>query len=234
MRPCNFSFLLLALTLSAGPVYADTVTWATWNAPTSTGASGSDTGTINGVGVTFNGEIDFANQSGVGALNYFAPTSTYTSAAVSNMSANGGIIAISGNSSNSYTFTFASPVTNLVLSEVSLGGGTMPVSYNFDEAFQILSCGPNGIFGGGCFTQNGNTLTGTEGDGTIEFAGTISSLSFTTTGHEAGGGSWNGFTIGTPDQINPNPVPEPATLALMSTGILGLAAAWRCKIGRVG
>jgi len=216
--------LLTLLATAASPAaFAGPISWTVWNACTP--SSGSATGTMGGVGVTYTGEIAFCHQSGVGNFNYFIPTSTYTSATVSNAPTDGGMIAISGTTAT-HTFTFASPVTNLVFSEVSLGQPSVPVTYNFSDPFTILSCGPNGVYGGGCITQSGNSMIGHEGDGTIEFAGTLSTLSFTVTGSEY----WNGFTIGTPGGSAPGPVPEPSTFVLLGTGLAGLLGAARRKL----
>jgi hypothetical protein len=215
MHKRTFCLLLLIVALAVCPAaFAGPVSWTVWSSCTP--SSGVDTGTMGGVGVTYTGEIDFCNQSGVGNFNYFIPTSTYTSSTVSNAPTDGGMIAISGTPAT-HTFTFSSPVTNLVLSEVSLGQPGLAVIYNFDEPFTILSCGPNGVFGGGCITQSGDSMIGNEGDGTIEFAGTFSSLSFTVTGSEF----WNGFTIGT--AASASPTPEPSTLVMLGTGLAGLA-----------
>ncbi len=54
-----------------------------------------------------------------------------------------------------------------------------------------------------------------------------------TFGNTAPGADWFGFdnlTIGTHEQIDPNPTPEPSTIILLSAGLLGLAA--RRKSGR--
>jgi PEP-CTERM motif len=218
----NRSLLLAALILALATcpaAFAGTVSWTVWNSC----APSSATGTMGGVGVTYSGEISFCHQSGVGNFNYFIPTSTYTSATASNAPTDGGMIAINGTPAT-HTFTFASPVTNLVLSEVSLGQPNLPVTYNFNDSFTILSCGPNGVFGGGCITQSGNSMIGHEGDGTIEFAGTLSSLSFTVTGSEF----WNGFTIGTVG--GSSPIPEPSTFVLLGTGLAGLLGAAKRKL----
>jgi len=95
--------LLTLLTIAASPAaFAGPISWTVWNACTP--SSESATGTMGGVGVTYTGEIAFCHQSGVGNFNYFIPTSTYTSATVSNAPTDGGMIAISGTTAT-HTFT---------------------------------------------------------------------------------------------------------------------------------
>ena len=230
MRMRNFGCMLITLTLAATPcAFADTVTWATINAP----VAGAITGTIGSVGYTYTGEMDFVNASNTGQYNYFTPLSTYTSSVDSNAPTDGGLIAITGNGVTTETFNFSTPVTGLILSEVSLGGGGgETTAYTFSDTFTVLSCGPGTAYGGGCFNQalgsTGNSvLSANEGDGTIEFAGTISSLTFTT----ADGEYWNGFDIGLlPQNSSPSPTPEPGTLLMVGTGLAGLVGAARRKL----
>jgi hypothetical protein len=220
MRIVSLRFLLSLLLLAVVPsAFADTVTWATWNQPTIINPiAGVVSGTIGSVGVTYVGEVQFVNASNTGAFNYFQPVSTYVGGVVGNAPTNGGMIAIDGNNGTTDTFTFSTPVTGLVLSEVSLGQTGIGTNYTFDSSFSIVACGPNITYGGGCITQSGNTMTGNEGDGTILFAGgPITSLSFTTADPEY----WNGFTIGLLPQ-GTSPVPEPGTMTLLGTGLLGL------------
>lgn len=174
-------FLSLLLLAAVPSAFADTVTWATWNTPTVVSPTvGVETGTIGSVNVTYTGEIQFVNASNVGNYNYFQPTSTYEGGAVSNASTNGGMIAIDGNPGVTDTFTFSTPVSGLVLSEVSLGQSGIGTNYTFNDGFSIVACGPNIIYGGGCITQSGDTMLGNEADGTIVFSGgPITSLSFT-------------------------------------------------------
>ena len=224
MRMRNLGPLVIILALAAAPrAFAGPVTYATWNAFP---GGNTETGTIGAVNFTYTGEIDFVHQSGVGNFNYFTPLSTYTSVTVPNAPTDGGILALSGNGTTN-TITFSTPVTGLILSEVSLGGFTK-TSYTFSDNFSILSCGPGIPFGGGCIQESGgNTMFAQEGDGTILFDGTLSSLSFTT----ANGEFWNGFTLGLSPNVGPPPtVPEPGTLTLLGTGLLGLAGVVRRKL----
>jgi PEP-CTERM motif-containing protein len=222
MRLSSLALALGSILLTAAPAaFADTVTWADWNA---LNKAGVETGSIGGVNVTYTGEISFVNASNAGNFNYFQPTSTYVGGVVGNASTNGGMIAVTGAPGITDTFNFSTAVTGLVLSEVSLGQFGIGTNYTFNDGFSIVACGPNTVYGGGCVTESGNTLIGHEGDGTIVFGGgPITSLSFTAANPEF----WNGFTIGLLPQESP--VPEPGTLALVGTGILGLISAAKRK-----
>ncbi len=178
---------------------------------------------MHGIGFIYTGEVSFVDASNAGNINYFTSLSTYTSSTVSNAATNGGLIAINGDGTRN-TITFSTPVTGLIFSEVSMGQAGVPTTYTFNDTFTVLSCGAGNPYGGGCFNQaagsTGNTLlSGHESDGTIEFDGAISSLSFTT----ANGEYWNGFDIGLLPQTSTTGVtPEVSTLALVGSGLFGL------------
>jgi hypothetical protein len=124
------------------------------------------------------------------------------------------MIAITGANLTVDTFTFSAPVTNPVMAIVSLGQSGIPVNYNFINApFTVLSDGP-GWWGGPGIIANigGDILQGTEGDGTIQFIGTYTSISWTASPN---GEYWNGFTVG-------SPVPLPGAVWLLGSGLAGL------------
>lgn len=106
------------------------------------------------------------------------------------------------------TLSFSTPITNPILDIVSLGAPGNPVSYLFSAAPTILSQGDAywGTCGiPPCLTTSGNTLSGQEADGVVEFVGTFSTLSWTTTGGE----NWNGFTLAVAGEAVAS-TPEPA------------------------
>jgi hypothetical protein len=223
----NFSYICLAAALACAPrAFADNVTYADWTSSTGSTVSG----TIGSVNVGYSGEISFSQLSNMSNFNYFMPTTTYTSSTVSNAPTDGGLIAIDGNGTTD-TFTFSTPVTGLIFSEVSMGQPGIGTTYTFDTPFTVLSCGPNSTYGGGCFDQAVGTtsyvLSGHESDGTIEFLGPISSLSFTTSNPEY----WNGFDIGVLPQST-SPTPEPSSLILLGTGLLSAAGLVRRRLVR--
>jgi PEP-CTERM motif len=206
--------------LLAGPsAQAQTINWTDWTSATA-GAPGSAAGSIvGGINVTYTGHLFGAQTSGGAAV--WTPSATYTSATVTNAPTpvNDVLEVGLGSDALTQTITFSSPVTNPVMSILSLGFFGNPTSWTFDRPFSILSSGA-GFFTGsnpvGSFAQSlGNVLTGDEGNGTVQFIGTFTSISWTTLNGE----SWTGFTVGAP--IVAASAPEPGTLALLSLGIVG-------------
>ena len=93
----------------------------------------------------------------------------------------------------------------------------------FSGPISILSQG-SGYWGNGTFSvTGGNTLIGTgEPHGVIQLIGTYTSFDFTDASE-----NWHGFTVGIQEVAPETTVPEPATYALMSVGLLSIAAVRR-------
>ena len=200
---------------------ATLINWVDWTSADSISA----TGTANGVTVDFTGNINPAAQTS-GGTNYWANnSSTYTSVPeVDNAPPDSDIIRLTGGSNTgTQTITFSIPVVDPVMAILSMGQFSIPVRYDFDTgvSFDILNVGP-GHFdgaGNGSLTElAGDVLEGREGHGLIQFNGTYSSISWTIPAAEF----WHGFQVGIADADGPDPIPEPATLALMSLGLAGL------------
>jgi len=122
------------------------------------------------------------------------------------------MVALAAASSN--TLTFSSALTNPIMAIVSMGRTNLPVSYDFDTSFSVLSEG-RGYWGDGWYTTSpGDILTGFEMLGVIQFLGTLSSISWTSTAE-----AWHGFTLGL---ASPVAVAEPSMLVLLGLGLVGM------------
>ena len=207
----------LAAVLSA-TANAATIDWTSWSSTFSTDpSSGSATGTAGSVGVSYSGELEnlfFGYPS-------WGPNGTFNGGTISNAPpAAGGIIQLlGGNGAITDTITFSKPVTDPVLAIWSLGASGTTASFVFplSEPFAVESGGPSNEYGGSAIVKDGNSVVGAEGNGTIQFLGTFSQISWTNPGYE----NWYGFTTGVAA------VPEPATWAMMLVGFGGLGAAMR-------
>ncbi len=121
------------------------------------------------------------------------------------------------NVNSDWTATFSNPVSDLLLYPVfwrgNAAGGPDPVTYEFDQAFTILS----GLAGA---TVVGNTLSAPQNafyNGVIQFSGPVSSLTVNTS---ATGSSQQGLTFGV-DTTPTATTPEPGTiLGLLAVGSL--------------
>ena len=201
------------LMFAAVPSLASVVTWTDWTSATP-GSSGVAAGTIGTIGVTYRGEIAFA-QLGSG-INYWTEGSPapYTgNAVVSNAPTPSEMIATNF-ADATRTIVFSTPVLNPILAIVSQGRLSLPVTYDFDKSFSVLSEG-QGYWGDGSYVLGaGDILIGSEFHGVLQFSGLISSISWSSSPDEY----WHGFTVGVA-----NPVPEPGTMMLLGSGLVGLA-----------
>lgn len=206
--------LAIAAAASIAQANAAVVTWTDW-ATTSSGSLNFPGGSV---GVTLSstpgsiiGLDTTDNYYNNGFTGGTAPSGTY-----------GGLIPsdlIQVDRPGTFTLNFATPVVNPYLALVSVGQPGYGVTYDFGaSSFSVVSFGPN-YWGYGGYSTSGNKFTGTEFNGVLQFAGTYSSLSFTTDPNE----NWHGFNVGATSAV-----PEPSTyLAGMSAlGMLGLFG-WR-------
>ncbi len=112
------------------------------------------------------------------------------------------------------TITFSHPVTDPVFAIWSFGQKGIDASFNFNAPFTIEQGGPSNEYGGMSITNpSGNNAYGVEGNGTIQFNGTFSSISWTNPVYEY----YYGFTVGLQSAV-----PEPSTWAMMILGFVGL------------
>lgn len=197
---------LACMAAGAAPNTFSYTTWATATASGSTTSSpGSAAGTLvigsQTVNVTYTGDVaavnDYPSLTEVGSgatFDYWNPASTFTNSTVANVPSNDSVIGLDENPGFTNTVTFSPPVVNPIMDILSLGNGGTTITYTFSATPVLLGQGPQSNFGGcsGCLVLNGNSLMGTEGDGVIEFVGTFSSISWTTSGTN----DENGFTIG--------------------------------------
>jgi hypothetical protein len=222
------SRIMGALILCAAvPTFGATISWTTWmSQPTSTTVNGTLTVGSTPVSVTYTGEVAFTQLNGTGT-DYFLPVTTFTAPPTVSNAPPSDMIAIDG-TATVHTIQFGTTVVNPIIDIVSLGRPSIGTQYIFTlgagQSMSILNQGPSAGFGGcnTCLSLSGTTLTGTEGDGVIQFIGNFDSLSWTGANPEF----WNGFTVGATD-IHPN-VPEPATWGMMLlAAIAGIPAALR-------
>ncbi|MEO7455013.1 MAG: PEP-CTERM sorting domain-containing protein [Gemmatimonadaceae bacterium] len=212
MKISRIAAIAAVVAAAAAPATASAQTWTTWTSAT----PGIFNGVLNGSSVTFTGNYVGGNLSS-GGTDYYNPSGAYTQGGLTSPNTGGNVGFIQFDSPVTGSLTFGSPVSNLYMALISVGQPGYGVTYTFDQAFTVLSNNNTSCayWGCGSYTVAGNTLTGYEFSGTLQFAGTFNSLSVTTDPNE----NWHGMTVG----ADVTATPEPASLVLMGTGLAGIA-----------
>lgn len=219
--------IALAATVAAAPAGAQGV-WTDWTSFTP--AAGANPAMLMGsmtfagpqvVAVTYTGEV-YGYQTACGN-DYWTPDATYDAPGISAPTNCDLIQLVGGAGTGLHTLTFSQPVVNPFMAILSLGGGNA-ATYNFNAPFDVVSQG-QGAFGNGTLTElAGDIVSGQEGNGTIQFQGTFTSISWTVPTGE----TWHGFTVGAAGIGSlQTSVPEPSTVALLGIGMVGVGAVAR-------
>ena len=223
---------LLGATLLAGfaqPTQAQV--WADWTDLVFSSTLGSGAGTIG-----FGGEVvdvRYTGQVVSGPSQTACGTPWFWQGGVTPWPAYSGVvtppppcdmIAITGATAapTLHTIVFSRPVVDPFFAIVSLGQGGIGVQYDFTVPFDIIDQG-QGHWGSGPLTElAGDVVQGNEGHGILQFSGTVTTLSWTAGPSEF----WHGFTVGA---LRPGTsvTPEPLSIALLGTGLAGIAGAAR-------
>jgi PEP-CTERM motif len=224
-----------AFVAMAQPASAAVVYWTDWiSATVGSPTGGSAGGTISLPGgttitVTYSGEVTSEtaiNGSATSGYPSWLPATTYADGTVvQDAPTYRDIIAQNGGAGTGVnTITFSQPITDPVMAIWSLGDGNDDANYTFSgaEPFTIIAGGPSNEYGGSSIVPNGgaDSVTGAEGNGTLQFVGTYKQITFTNTKFE----NWYGFTLGV-DGLAPPAIPEPSTWAMMLIGFAGLGYA---------
>ena len=216
MRAAMLGCVLSVTTLFATATFAAT-TWTDWTSAT-VGNPGSAAGTLNGVQVTYSGEVGGSVLNGTS--NIWAPNTSFIGGTVTTSpSIVGDDIRLVGAFTGTNTLTFGTPLENPVFAIWSLGAPGLAASFTFNATPTLEAGGPNSQFAGQTITVLGNVVSGSEGNGVVQFTGTFGSISWTNTFE-----NFYAFTVGLNGPIGAVPEPETYAMLLAGLGLLGFMA----------
>jgi hypothetical protein len=181
------------------PAYSSVINWAQW-IQVVPGIPGRAIGTNSAaaLSITYNGELE----SLISNYITWQPATTYSGGDVSNPPPfSDGAIQLFGGFGVTNTVTFSKPVINPVMAIWSLGASKTNAEFVFltTRTITIESGGPSMEFGGQSITQTNNIIFGKEGNGTIEFHGAFTQISWTNPNFEDS----YGFNLGAPVFLPP-------------------------------
>lgn len=212
--------LALAVAFCAGAAQAAPIDWNTW----SSNSAGTISTASGPIGVTYVGPA----LAVINNYPSYTPTGTYADGVIVDnapTSANG-ILQITGGNAAVQTLTFSQAVVDPVMAIWSLGQGGVNAHFDFIDATPtFVSGGPSAEYGGSAISVVGNNVYGVEGNGTVQFKGTFTSLSWTNPVYE----NWYGFDVGVAGVAST--VPEPETYALMLAGLAAVGLMARRRRG---
>jgi hypothetical protein len=192
-----FSILLVlaAPVQSALPL---NIAWIDWLNATP-GTQGTAEGAIaadSEILVSYSGVVSTASTV-VGSFPSWGPTTTFSGGTVGNPPTIHDMIVLAGGQPTINTITFSTPVINPVLAIWRLGREGKVASLQFSEKpFTVQSGGPSNEHGGVRLkvSTSGDAVTGELGNGTVQFIGEYTSISWVNTTLK---GTY-GFTLGIP------------------------------------
>jgi hypothetical protein len=141
----------------------------------------------------------------------WSPTSTWADGTIlsNGLTPNNNVMQIFGGTPTVNTLSFSQPVIDPVLAIWSLGSvvqGSASFVFTGLNPLNIVG-GPSAEYGGSPLTLSGVTVSGLEGNGSIQFLGTYSSISWTNPQFE----DYYGFNVGILGVV-----PEPGSLLFAS------------------